>query len=138
MYHKNDPRRTWQTINEPLTSRKSDASSVKEPNVNGIPITNSTDLSDVFNEHFSTIASKLANEIPPALNGKTFLDYFGITDKRSHFTPTNANQVLAFLNKLRQSEATGLGKISESLRTKLIRECADLICTHYPRFSIVL
>ena len=49
--HKNDPRRTWQTINE-LTSRKNNTSSVKELTVNGVSITNATDLSDGFNKFF--------------------------------------------------------------------------------------
>ena len=66
--HKNDSRRTWQTINE-LKSRKSDNPSTKELIVSGVSINKTTDLANAFNEHFSTIGPKLANEMPSAANG---------------------------------------------------------------------
>ena len=58
--HKNDSRRTWQTINE-LTSRKSNTSSIKELIVNGVSINKTTDLANAFNEHFSTIGPVVLN-----------------------------------------------------------------------------
>ena len=63
--HKNDSQRTWQTISE-LTSRKSNTLSTKELIVNGVSINKTTDLANAFNELFSTIGPKLANEIPSA------------------------------------------------------------------------
>ena len=71
--HKNDSRRTWQTINE-LTSRKSNTCSIKELIVNGVSINKTTNLANVFNEHFSTIGPKLANEIPSEANTKVVLN----------------------------------------------------------------
>ena len=56
-----DPRKTWQVNNE-LTFRKTGRSSVRELSLNGVSITNSTTLSNAFNDHFS-IGSKLASEI---------------------------------------------------------------------------
>ena len=113
-----------QTINE-LTSRKSNTSSIKEPIVNGVSKNKTTDLANAFNEHFSTIGLKLANEIPSEANGdKSCLEYLNITDQRFCFTPTNSSQVFSLWNKLSKSKATGLDKIS----ARLIRECADLIC----------
>ena len=114
----NDSRRTWQTINE-LTSRKSNISSIKELIVKGVSINKSTDLTNAFNEHFSTIGRKVANEIPLAANGdKRYLEYLNITD-----------QVFSVSNKLiiSQSKATGFDKIS----ARLIRERADLICVSF-------
>ena len=121
--NKNDSRRTWQTINE-LTSRKSNTPSIKELIVNGVSINKFTDLANAFNEHFSTVGPKLANQIPSVANGhKNCLEYLNITDRRFCFTPTNSSQVLLLLNKLSKSKGTGLDKIS----ARLIRECADLI-----------
>ena len=123
----NDSRRTWQTINE-LTSRKSNISSIKELIVKGVSINKSTDLTNAFNEHFSTIGRKVANEIPLAANGdKSCLEYLNITDQRFCFTPTNSSQVFSLLNKLSKSKATGFDKIS----ARLIRERADLICVSF-------
>ena len=99
---------------------------MKELIVDGVSITNPTDLSDTFNEHFSTVGRKLANEIPSAANSNNrYLFYLNFTDQRFHFNQTNSNQVFSLLNKLSQSKSTGLDKISASL----IRECADLICS---------
>ena len=82
-------------------------------------------MANSFNEHFSTVGPKLANQIPSAANGdKSCLEYLNITDQRFCFTPTNSSQVLLLLNKLSKSKATGLDYIS----ARLIRECADLIC----------
>ena len=43
--------------------------------VNGVSINKSTDLANVFNEHFSTVGLKLANQVPSAANNdKSFLN----------------------------------------------------------------
>ena len=98
--HKNDSRRTWQTINE-LTSRKSNIPSIKELIVNGVSINKTTDLANAFNEHFSTIGPKLADEIPSEANGdKRCLEYLNITDQRFCFIPTNSSEVFSLLNEL--------------------------------------
>ena len=65
-----DPRKTWQVMNE-LTSPK-----------NGVSTTNTTALSNAFNDHFSTIGSKLASEIP-FKNGSSFQEYISGLSERS-------------------------------------------------------
>ena len=62
-----DPRKTWQIIND-LTSRKAVNSSIREINLNGISICESSNLSNAFNDHFSSIGPKLANDIPLSNN----------------------------------------------------------------------
>ena len=120
--HKGDSRKAWQTVNE-LTSRKSGKTSVKELKVNGLSITNPTELSDEFNNHFATIGPKLAKDIPFS-DSNSYRNYLTNTDKRFQFRPTTINQVLSLLNKLNKSKAVDLDKIS----ARLVRECADLIC----------
>ena len=56
----NSPK-TWQTINE-LTSRRTNNTTVEELKLNGSIISNSSELSHVFNDHFSIIGLHLANE----------------------------------------------------------------------------
>ena len=53
-------RKTCQLINQ-LTSRKKNNASVKELKLNENSITNSHELSNAFNNHFSTTETKLAN-----------------------------------------------------------------------------
>ena len=57
-----DPRQTWQIIHD-LTSRKAVNLSIREINLNGTSVSESSDLSNAFNDHFSSIGPKLANDI---------------------------------------------------------------------------
>ena len=50
-------------INE-LTSRQKNNASVKELKLNENSVTNSRELSNAVNDDFSTIGTKLANEVP--------------------------------------------------------------------------
>ena len=61
---KGNSRKTWQTINE-LTFRRTNNTTVKELKLNGSIISNSSELSHAFNDYFSTVGPRLANEIPP-------------------------------------------------------------------------
>ena len=70
-------------------------SSVKELSPNGVSMTNSTALSNTFDDHFSTIGPKLASEIP--------LDNGPFKVKDSRFIPTDSNQVLSLFKKLHKS-----------------------------------
>ena len=123
-----DPRKTWQVINE-LTSRKTGRSSVRELSLNGVSITNSTALSNAFNDHFSTIGSKLASEIP-FNNGSSFQEHISGLCERFHLVSTDSNQVLCLFKKLNKPKGAGLDGIS----SRLILDCADLIA---PQISIV-
>ena len=68
---KGNPRKTWQTFNE-LTSRRVNNTTVKEIKLNDAIVSNSSELSNAFNDHFSTIGPRLANEIPPTANNNSF------------------------------------------------------------------
>ena len=121
-----DPRKTWQIIND-LTSRKAVNSSIREINLNGISISESSDLSNAFNDYFSSIGPKVANDIPLCNNNRhCHQNYVKSIHNRFEFRPTNSGQVLKLLNKLNKSKGAGLDKLSN----RLIRECADLISPH--------
>ena len=68
-----DSRKTWQMINE-LTSRQKNNAPVKESKLDDNSVTNSHDLSDAFNDHFSTNGTKLANEVPLVTDGSSYVD----------------------------------------------------------------
>ena len=87
-------------------------------------IINVPDLSKAFNDHFSSIRRKLANEIPLS-NGNctSYQKYINGIDKSFQFRPTNDRQVLTLSNKLNTFKGSGLDKIS----SQLIRYCGDVI-----------
>ena len=58
-----------------------------------LSITNLTTLSKALNDHFSTIGSKLASEIP-FNNGSSFREYIDGLSGRFQLVFTDSNQVL--------------------------------------------
>ena len=93
--------------------------------MDGSIISNSSELSNAFNEHFSTIGSRLANELPPNDNNNdlSYINNINVNHNKFSFSSTSSSIVFSHLNKLCRSKATGLNNIS----AKIIRECADLI-----------
>ena len=90
--------------------------------LNGSIISNSSELSNAFKDHFSTIGPCLANDIPPNDNNNNDLSYINnlnVDHYKFSFSSTSSSTVY----KLCRSKATGLDNIS----AKIIRECADLI-----------
>ena len=93
--------------------------------LNRVSITNSTALSNAFNDHFSTIGSKLASEIP-FNNGSSIQEYISGRSERFQLVSTDSNQVLSLFKTLNKSKGAGLDGIS----SRLILDCADLIAPH--------
>ena len=98
---------------------------MKELKLNGSSISYSSKLSNAFNDHFSTIGPRLANEIPPNDNNDylSYINDINVNHNKFSFSSTSSSNVFSHLNKLCRSKATGLDNIS----AKIIRERADLI-----------
>ena len=97
---------------------------MKELKLNDAVISNPSELSNAFNDHFSTIGPRLANEIPSiANNNSSYINNINVNNNKFSFSSINCSIVFLHLNKLCRSKATGLDDIS----SKIIRECADLI-----------
>ena len=83
-----------------------------------VSMTNSTSLSNTFDDHFSTIGPKLACEIP-LNNGPSFQEFkylcMAFKVKDSKFIPTDSNQVLSLFKKLNKSKGAGPDGISSQL-----------------------
>ena len=128
-----DSSKSRQLINE-LTSRKKNNASVRESRLNENSVTNSHELSSAFNDIFSTIGTKLANEVPLVTDGSSYADYIVSSNNKFIFSPNSSSNVFSLLNKLSKSKATGLDNIS----AKLIRECAYLISIPLSNISTTL
>ena len=98
-------RKTWQTIKD-LTSRRTNNTTLRELKLNGSIISNSSELSNAFNDHFSAIGSRLANEIPPNDNNNDF-SYINNTDVNNNNFRSSSNSssiVFSHLSKLCRSK----------------------------------
>ena len=74
---------------------------VKEVKVNNISICNSNEISNTFNEHFSTIGPRLAREIPSTSDEvSTYLNNFPKNCNKFSFRPTTSSIVFTHLNRL--------------------------------------
>ena len=108
-------------------SRRQNNQLVKEVKVDDISICNSNEISNTFNEHFSSIGPRLAREIPSTSDEvsevSTYLNNFPENFNKFSFCPTTSSIVFTHLNRLSKTKSTGLDSIS----AKLIRECADII-----------
>ena len=89
---KSNSRKTWQTINE-VTSRRTNNTTMKELQLNGSIISNSSEPSHAFNDHFSIIGLHLANEATDNqafnidrgdVNAVVFLDLKKVFDTVDH------------------------------------------------------
>ena len=106
-------------------SRKSHNSVINEIKLPcGNSIYDSHELSNAFNDHFSSIGPKLANNSHANKDNSSHLNFLTETGHCTlELKPTSVSKVLPLLSRLCKSKSTGLDKIS----AKLLRECADLI-----------
>ena len=70
--------------------------------VNGVSITNPTELSNEFNNHFATIGPELSCNIDSP-DGDVYQRYITSTDQCFQLRPTSVNKVFSLLNKLNKS-----------------------------------
>ena len=94
-----------------------------EIDLNGDLINYPNKIADAFNEHFSNIGPKLADEI--GKGNRSYVDYLSDynIDASFQLKETDSSTVSILLSKLSKSKATGLDKVS----CRLLRECSDLI-----------
>ena len=84
----------------------------------GSIISNSSELSNAFQDHFSTIEPRLANEIPLNDNNNHDLSYFNninVNQNKFSFPSSSSSIAFSHLNKLCRSKSTGLENISTDL-----------------------
>ena len=92
---KGNSRKTGQTINE-LTSRRTNNTTAKELKLNGSIISNSNELSNAFNDHFSTTGPRLANKIPPNDNNIDFSYVNNLNVNNNKFSFSSASCSIVF------------------------------------------
>ena len=98
---------------------------VKNLEIGNQQITDSANIAEAFNEHFSTIGSKLidaivSNNVSPA---KSFVEYLPTTNSVFSIETAYPQQVLELMLKLSNKKATGLDGVS----SKLIKISAPVI-----------
>jgi hypothetical protein len=70
-----NPKKTWETLNEILgKNRKSD--SVEKININGIPSSDPSEISNHFNRFFTAVGQQISDSVPPVVkNAEEYINY---------------------------------------------------------------
>ena len=72
---------------------------MKELKLDENSVTNSHELSNAFNDHFSTIGTKLANEVLPVTDSSSYADYIVSSNNKFVFSPISSSNVFFFSSK---------------------------------------
>ena len=83
-------------------------------------------MSNAFNDHFSSIGPRLANEIPHNVASLSHSHYLSNANCQFELNTIGDTKVHALLSKLCKSKATGLDKIL----ARFLPESADLVADH--------
>lgn len=106
----------WKNINSLLGKSKNKLN--LSLNMNGGTISNSKQICETFNEHFSSIGSKLAEKIPSTSDNP--LRYITPTPESLFLQPASVNEIIILINSLETNKSPG----PDSIPTKIIKNNA--------------
>ena len=99
-------RKTWQCLNELMTSKNSSKSTIKQLIHNNVTVDNPDDIPEIFNEFFANVGPNLDKDIPK--NPFSPLSYMGPrVEGDFQFTQTTVPEVMMFLMQLDDRKSTG-------------------------------
>ena len=118
---KSDIKKTWRVIKEVIHA---DKNNILLPNyfvIDDIPITDNKIIANKFNEYFTSIGPKLAENISAPLNDS--FDSYLNTPVTTDFTfePVNKENIKQIINNLKPKSSSGIDSISNKL-LKLIKD----------------
>ena len=104
--HQKNIRKSWQLMKN-LLGKVRDKFSSTSISYNNAIINKLVEIANCFNDHFSTIAKKLNDKLPPSPT--TFTDYLPPSNPSSTFlTPTNAVEVKKFISEVKPKLSAGV------------------------------
>lgn len=128
----NNPRKSWQVIKE-IINKKTLNNSMHEFHTNEAPISEPETIANHFNEFFTNIGPKLAEQIPISSKIPTSFIQCSVRDSIS-IDPTNNTEVLNVLKAIKTSSEGW-----DSLSTQPLKQCYELITpllTHIINLSL--
>jgi hypothetical protein len=85
LIHKNNPKKTWGILNE-IRKKSQKSASIEKIVVDKVSIKDKKEISEKFNSHFTTIAGKIVENIPPS--STNFMSYMGEPSSDSFDLPS--------------------------------------------------
>ena len=109
---KNDIGKTWQVINEIIRRKKKKESSIfRMHDKDGNVVHSQKGIANLLNCHFSTIGSKMAENIPAtAGNPLSYIRHSAVA--QLHMTPTTVEEIMKLIDDLDEKKSSGSDGIS--------------------------
>ena len=121
--NKKNSRAIWQGIHDIVYSRKSKKNNTPSSLlIDGKTITNPKDIAENFNNFFTSIGTKLQNNIPPTR--RQYFDYLKHPNPKTFFiSPTTPDEIKNIINSIKNSKCVG----PNSIPTKILHLIKDKI-----------
>ena len=119
---KSDLRKTWGTLREAMRNTKDKSSSIDELRYNNEIFVNKPDISSKMNEHFTSVADKIASKINPS--PKDPCDYMPNYNSRFKMHSINSNIIIGIVSKMEGKKSSDIFGISNFLLKKIINSIA--------------
>jgi hypothetical protein len=119
--HKGNMRKTWKLINEVSSKHSSKTKKLSEIRLGEQVITSPIEISEAFNNYFSTVGSNLASDIVLTENGPEY--YLKPTNSMFSLKTPSVDTVYKLLTKIGEKKSVGLDKIP----SKLLKIAADVV-----------
>ena len=110
---KNNPKKTWNLINQLSSRNLNKCSNVNTVEFNGVEITDRHEVAEAFNTHFTEIGENLANNIPKTDVNPT--SYIKPTNSVFSFKMTDVNYVKDLLREINTKKSSGPDNIPSKL-----------------------
>lgn len=129
-YHKKfyqfreDPKKTWKTINSVLNRNKSKESSIEQLSINGRKIDSPKLIAEALNNYFVNVGKQTSSNIPPT--NKSFRDYLpnhNVPD--FEFRTVTSTEIEEIINSLQAKSSSGLDGINSILLKFLKNELKE-------------
>ena len=119
--HKGNMKKTWKLINEVSSKRLSKTKKISETRMGEEVITSPTEISEAFNNYFSTVGSNLASDIALTEYGPEY--YLEPTHSIFSLKTPTVDTVYKLLTKIDEKKSVGL----DNIPNKLLKIAADVI-----------
>ena len=121
--HQGNLKKTWEIIKEACNKRKKKNNSTQTLNVNGQKITQTKDIVEHFNHHFTSIAENIQESIPPTDRPPD--SYSEDLNSNFTFNPTTPQNIIKIFSLLESKSSTDFTGLSAKLVKNILLTIVD-------------
>jgi len=116
--NKENLKKTWQTLRKVISKSNDKTSCIDEIRVGDTSYTNNHDISNKFNDYFTSIASEIANEINPSPINPC--DFIPDTDSIFRLREINTHVLVKLVKKMENKKSSDMFGLSNCLLKQII------------------